>query len=130
MRLYGLIREVMLVEQLAIISPKVQTAPRVDGSSQAIFRTDGKFRSSEGLFLKLSDTGYPNLQIFERASDERSRLMFLFDINNVPFLVDQLRRVAMPILHLTLLHLPQLLDVGLADYLGLLQEALQLLLEG
>lgn len=61
MRLYGLIRELMLVEQLAIISPKVQTAPRVDGSSQAIFWTDGEFRSSEGLFLKLSDTGYPDL---------------------------------------------------------------------
>lgn len=56
--------------------------------------------------------------------------MFLFDIDNVAFLIDQLRRIGMPILHLTLFNLFQLLHVSLADDLGLLQEAFQLFLEG
>lgn len=56
--------------------------------------------------------------------------MFLFDIDNVPLLIHQLRRTAMPIFHLTLLNLLQLLHVTHADDLGLLQKSLQLLLEG
>lgn len=130
MRLYGLIRKIVLVEELAIISAEVQTTPCIDRRSQAIFGTDGEFRSSEGFFLELSDAWYPDLQIFERASDQCSRMVFLFDIDNVAFLIDQLRRIGMPILHLTLFNLFQLLHVSLADDLGLLQEAFQLFLEG
>lgn len=101
----GFVGEVVLVEELAVIGAEVETAPRVDGGSNAIFGADGDLRSGEGFLLDLRDAGNPDLEILERASNQCGGMVFLFDIDDVALLVDQLGRSAVPILHLTLLDL-------------------------
>lgn len=128
-RLYGFVLELVLVEELSVHGAEEETAPGVDGGSDAVFGRDGSGCLGRCLALDLVDAGDVHLQVLEGASDARGDPVLLLDVHDELLLLDELRRTALPLLHPALLHRPHLLQVTHARHLRLRQEALQLRLE-
>jgi len=128
-RLYGFVLELVLVEELSVDGAEEETAPGVDGGSDAVFGRDGSDCLCRCLASDLVDAGDVHLQVLEGARDARGDPVLLLDVHDELLLLDELGRTALPLLHPALLHRAHLLQVTHARHLRLPQKALQLSLE-